>query len=207
MIHDLVDDNFIVTDVAAALPDEERPALSESAQRGFALFVGKGRCHICHDGPNFSDSEFHANRAPTGEGTDPGRPLGIRALERDPFNSRSVYADDGGEVGRLKLAIPYEHKDLPGKFKTPTLRNVARTAPYMHEGQIATLEDVVAFYSTLEGAAPLTRFSERILAEPLNLTDQEQADLVAFLESLTDEGLPAELFGPPPTPYLLDEER
>ncbi len=175
---------------------EKQRALSPSAQRGFALFAGKGKCLVCHDGPNFSDGEFHSNRAPTEENADPGRPFGVRELMRDPFNTRGRHADDGGEVGRQKLEIVGRPVHLPGEFKTPTLRNVARTAPYMREGQIATLEDVVEFYSSLDGALPLHRSSEQIL-QPLHLTDEEQADLLAFLRSLTDESLPARFLGPP----------
>ena len=93
----------------AALRDGGRDgldALSESAQRGFALFVGKANCHVCHDGPNFTDREFHTNLVPTAEGTDLGRPLGIRLLLRDAFNSASVHADDGGASAAQKLAFP-----------------------------------------------------------------------------------------------------
>lgn len=175
--------------------------LSESARRGLALFVGKGRCHLCHDGPNFTDGEFHTNLVPTGEGVDPGRPLGIHQLMRDPFNSRSKYADDNGATGGRKLELVPADAHVPGEFKTPTLRNVARTAPYMHEGQIATLADVVEFYSTLENAAAPRVHGEKLI-QPLHLTDQERADLVAFLESLTDEDLPEELLAPPARPFL-----
>jgi len=176
-------------------------ALSEPAQRGFSLFVGDARCLFCHDGPSFTDKEFHANRVPTGEGVDPGRPLGVMRLLEDPFNSRSRFADDGGASGRTKLSLTRPEWELPGRFKTPTLRNVATTAPYMHEGQIATLEEVVGFYATLEDAAPPGPHPEKLLV-PLGLTEREKADLVAFLESLTDESLPASLRRAPRTPYL-----
>src|SRR5262249_316790 len=107
-------------------------ALDERAQRGAKLFVGRARCVLCHDGPHFTAREFHDNRTPASEeGGDPGRKLGIRRLKLDPFNSLGAYADDGGATGRAKLErlLPDAHG---GKlFKTPTLRNVARTAPYM----------------------------------------------------------------------------
>ncbi len=173
-------------------------ALPESAQRGFALFVGEARCLVCHDGPNFTDGEFHSNLFPAGEeGGDLGRPRGVRRLLADPFNASSRHADDDGATGRVKLAFPPRRQaHPPGEFKTPGLRNVARTAPYMHEGQVATLADVVRFYSTLEGAAQPGPEGERIL-RPLHLSEEQQADLVAFLEALTDESLPPELLGPP----------
>ena len=178
-------------------------ALSSSAQRGFEVFQGKGRCHFCHDGPNFTDLEFHTNRVPTGEGVDLGRSIGVRKLLGDPFNSLSVYADDGGKSGRRKVGSLRPDEHPVREFKTPTLRNVARTAPYMHEGQLATLEEVIEFYSELDGAVPLKPADERLVL-PLHLTEEEKADLLAFLHSLTDESLDASLVGPPATPYLAD---
>jgi cytochrome c peroxidase len=179
----------------------ELAALDERAQRGARLFVGKANCVVCHDGPNFTDLEFHDNRVPVGEeGGDPGRKLGVRRLRVDPFNALGAYADDGGASGRIKLGLLARDSHLGKQFKTPTLRNVARTAPYMHEGQFATLAEVVRFYSRLENASPENP-SER-LVQVLGLSDGEEADLVAFLESLTDESLPAELRVPPATPYL-----
>jgi cytochrome c peroxidase len=179
---------------------EKLAALDASAQRGARIFVGEGKCVVCHDGPTFTDLEFHDNRAPIGEGGDPGRRLGLRRLRDDPFNALGAFADDGGETGRIKLDLLVRDNHLGKQFKTPTLRNVARTAPYMHEGQLASLAEVVHFYSRLENASPENP-SERIV-QPLDLSAGEEADLVAFLESLTDESLPAELFGPPPTPYV-----
>lgn len=179
----------------------ELAALSESAQRGARLFVGKARCVLCHDGPTLTDLEFHDNRVPVvEEGSDPGRRLGIRRLRKDPFNSLGPYADDGGESGRVKLGFLVDDSHGGKLFKTPTLRNVARTAPYMHEGQFATLAEVVRFYSRLENAAPEGQGERLVL--PLDLDPQEEADLVAFLESLSDEERPAEILRPPPTPYL-----
>jgi cytochrome c peroxidase len=180
---------------------EELAALDARAQRGARLFVGKARCILCHDGPSFTDLEFHDNRVPVAEaGADPGRKLGIRRLRADPFNSLGPMADDGGASGRLKLGLLTDDSHGGKLFKTPTLRNVARTAPYMHEGQIATLAEVVRFYSRLENASP-EGSGERLIV-PLELSAAEEADLVAFLESLSDAGVPAELAGPPPTPYV-----
>lgn len=174
-------------------------ALSASAQRGFAVFAGKGACHVCHDGPTFSDLEFHTNRVPTAEGVDPGRALGVLQLKADPFNGAGEFADDGGARAERKLAITPRGWHVPGEFKTPSLRNVAVTAPYMHEGQMATLEEVVRFYSTLEGAAPPDPKGEKLI-RAVQLSEQEQADLIAFLESLTDESLTPTLRAPPPSP-------
>jgi len=180
---------------------EKLAALSDPAQRGFSLFVGKASCHVCHDGPNFTDMEFHTNRVATGEGVDPGRALGILRLKADPFNSASEFADDGGRVGASKLSLAKRGWHIPGEFKTPTLRNVAGTAPYMHEGQMPTLQEVVRFYSTLEGAAPPDSTGEQLI-RAVGLTESEQADLIAFLLSLTDERLPDALRAAPDSPRL-----
>jgi len=182
--------------------DPEKVAvLDERAQHGAQLFVGKARCVLCHDGPTFTDGEFHDNRVFVVEkSADPGRRAGIQRLRADPFNTLGAYPDDDGEVGRIKLGLLAQDNHAGKQFKTPTLRNVARTAPYMHEGQLATLAEVVHFYSTLEKASP--GYAGERIVQPLGLTTEEEADLVAFLESLTDESAPAELLGPPATPYV-----
>jgi len=171
-------------------------AIGPAAQRGFSLFLGKGQCFVCHDGPNFTDLEFHSNRVPTADFSDGGRAVGIQTLLADPFNLASRFADDGGRTGRTRLSIAPRGLHYPGEFKTPTLRNVATTAPYMHDGQFASLAEVIAFYSTLENASPPDPTGERLIL-PRDLTPDEQADLVAFLESLTDDSLPTR-FGAAP---------
>ena len=178
-------------------------AMSASAQRGLKLFIGKAGCRLCHVGPLFSDGEFHdLGLAPLkgGKRTDPGRHAGVDLVLRDPFNGVSVYSDANRDAHRSpaadKLEFLAKGPELWGQFKTPTLRNVARTAPYMHEGQFAGLADVLHFYSTLEGAAPAGHHQETTLV-PLALEPGELADLTAFLESLTDEPLEAALTEPP----------
>ena len=171
-------------------------ALPASAQRGFALFAGKGQCLLCHDGPNFSDGEFHTNRIPATDVPDDGRYLGMQQALVDPFNLRSAFADDGGARGLTRLGIAPLEPHVPADFKTPTLRNVAVTAPYMHDGRMANLDEVLAFYSTLEGAARPVSGGERLIDER-NFDAQQLADLKAFLESLTDERVPAELLSAP----------
>jgi cytochrome c peroxidase len=178
---------------------EKQAALSPSARRGLQLFMGKAGCRLCHGGPAFSDGEFHdLGVAPLGGGmrTDPGRHAGVESVLRDSFNALSAYSDAREGAPRDKLEFLARGPELWGQFKTPTLRNVARTAPYMHQGQLATLRDVVHFYSTLEGAAPAGHHQELTL-QPLGLSAEEQADLVAFLESLTDEPLDPALLAAP----------
>lgn len=174
-------------------------ALDDSAQRGAKLFVGSARCRTCHSGPNFSDGEFHdLGLAPPGGGRaqDSGRFGGLERLLADPFNSASAHSDArDGEKSRALGSLVVGPQSW-GEFKTPSLRNVARTAPYSHAGRFATLEDVVHFYATLEGMLPAGHHAESILL-PLDLQAGERADLLAFLRSLTDEAVDPALLGPP----------
>ena len=181
----------------------QQAAMSASAQRGLKLFIGKAGCRLCHVGPLFSDGEFHdLGLAPLkgGKRTDPGRHAGVDLVLRDPFNAVSVYSDAARDADRSRAADKLEFlargPELWGQFKTPTLRNVARTAPYMHQGQFASLRDVLHFYSTLEGAAPAGHHQETTLV-PLALEPGELEDLEAFLEALTDEPLDPALTEPP----------
>jgi len=167
-------------------------ALSVSARRGLKLFVGKANCILCHSGPHFSDGEFHDLRLPEDRSVavDTGRFDGVRRLLDDPFNSLGPYSDDPTWRKTKYLVV---RPNAWGQFKTPSLRNVAQTAPYMHTGVFSSLEEVLHFYSTMENAAPRGHHDEGVLA-PLRLTEQEQRDLIAFLESLTG-GTPRELSG------------
>lgn len=136
-----------------------------AARRGLAIFVGKGNCSTCHFGPHFSNGEFAA--AGIQGGVDAGRLEGIKKLKSDPYNLLGRFNDDatrGNAVGTKQVEL--QRRNL-GEFRVPGLRNVALTAPYMHNGSIATLREAVQHY-------------------PLNLTPRESADLVVFLQSLTD---------------------
>jgi cytochrome c peroxidase len=133
----------------------DESALSESARRGMELFFGKAQCSACHIGPNFTDNAFH------------NVGIGMDKAEPDP-----------GRYEQTKLLGD------KGSFKTPTLREIRRTAPYMHDGSLKTLEDVVEHYS--KGGVANPQLDEGIFK--LNLSDQEKADLVTFLE----EGLSSE---------------
>lgn len=136
----------------------DESALSEEAQRGMKLFFGKARCSACHAGPNFSDGAFHN--------------IGLGMDKENP------------DLGRYEVTKLLGDK---GSFKTPSLREIARTAPYMHDGSLKTLEDVVEFYN--KGGVPNPQLDEEIF--PLKLTDQEKADLVTFLqEGLSSEDYP-----------------
>ena len=158
-----------------------------AARRGLQIFIGKGACITCHLGPAFTNGEFHdvgiAHFIRRGE-VDPGRHGGIRRLKASPFNMLTRYNDDASGASAIKTRhVALEHRNF-GEFKVPSLRNVALTAPYMHNGSLATLADVVRHYSELN-LERLHADGESIL-KPLRLSDQEVADLVAFLESLTE---------------------
>lgn len=179
--------------------EKKQAALSPAAQRGLALFVGKANCRFCHHGPNLTDGEFHDTRIPPFEGgvaRDPSRARGIERVLSDPFNAAGAYSDAPRGAAAEKLEVLKRGPESAGQFKTPSLRNVARTGPYMHQGQLEELRQVVRFYSTMEGAAPPGHHQEQFL-QPLNLTDREIDDLVAFLHSLTDEAIDPALIRAP----------
>ena len=170
-----------------------------AAQRGLKLFVGRGRCQLCHGGPRFSHGEFADIGVPffVRPGVvDPGRHAGIQALVASPYNLLSPWSDERDGAASVKTRhVLAQHRNF-GEFKVPSLRNVAETAPYMHAGQYATLADVVQHYSALN-LDRLHADGEQIL-EPLRLTAAEAADLVAFLGTLSD---PAAMRGQaPPAP-------
>ena len=141
-------------------------ALSAAARRGLGLFRGKAGCAPCHAGFNFTDEGYHN----IGVGMDAEKP----------------------DLGRFTLTKVEPHK---GAFKTPTLRDVAPRPPYMHDGSLRTLAEVVAFYN--RGGTPNAWLSSAI--QPLGLTAPEQQDLVAFLEALTGE-VAKEVSSPPVLP-------
>ena len=169
---------------------KESQAISVSAQRGLKIFIGKGDCVLCHSGPHFTNKEFHDIRVPQLKPNEPddGRNHALEHLAEDEFVAAGPYSDDPQGTRAQLLYFVDAQANTSGHFKTPGLRNVATTAPYMHAGQFQTLRDVVHYYSTLEGAvAPLNPAHVETLIRPLKLTDQEIDDLVAFMESLTSD--------------------
>ncbi|HEV7550724.1 MAG TPA: cytochrome c peroxidase [Candidatus Angelobacter sp.] len=130
----------------------DKKALTDAEKRGLILFIGKAACSECHNGPNFTDNKYHN--------------LGILPAHGS--------LDD---VGRFAITKNSEDRNA---FKTPTLRNVALTGPYMHDGSSATLEEVVELYDRGGDDAP----NKSKLIYKLNLSSQEKADLVAFMKSL-----------------------
>lgn len=160
-------------------------AYPAAAQRGLALFLGRGRCYVCHSGPNFSNGEFSdiGMRFFVARGqVDPGRHGGIQALQRSRYNLLGPFNDDATRASATSTRhVRLEHRNF-GEFRVPSLRNLAQTAPYMHDGSLAALRDVLRHYSELDEER-LHADGERILV-PLHLSAQETDDLLAFLDSL-----------------------
>ncbi len=161
-------------------------AYPSAAQRGLRLFVGKGNCALCHAGPRFTNSEF----ADTGirffsapGRVDAGRFDGIRKLKLSAHNLLGRFNDDTARSTATGTRhVQAQHRNF-GEWRVPGLRGVAQSAPYMHNGSLATLRDVVRHYSELDEER-LHADGESIL-RPLKLSEPEVDDLVAFLESLS----------------------
>jgi len=164
------------------------------ARRGLKTFVGQGSCGVCHVGPHFTNGEFHDVGMPfvVAPGrVDGGRHEGIKRLRADRFNLLGPYNDDPTAASATKTRhVEPQHVNF-GQFKTPSLRNVALTAPYMHDGRLATVRDVVRHYSRLDMERIHTHGEQ--LLRPLRLSEAEIDDLVAFLETLTDPHVPVGL--------------
>jgi cytochrome c peroxidase len=171
-----------------------------AARRGLKIFVGSGRCSVCHVGAHFTNGEFHDVGMPfvAAPGRiDGGRHEGIKRLRADRFNLLGPYNDDVSGTAAIKTRhVEPQHVNF-GQFKTPSLRSAALTAPYMHDGRLATLRDVVRHYSRLDMERIHTHGEQ--LLRPLRLSEAEIDDLVAFLETLTD---PRATDGPPPATAL-----
>ncbi|CUH48885.1 cytochrome-c peroxidase [Ruegeria atlantica] len=158
----------------------------EAAQRGFQLFIGRGNCVLCHNGPRFSNNEFHDAGVPyflSETEVDDGRFGGLNFLLSNAYTLDGNWSDDPEKQGAWVVrSVRRSHSDF-GTFRTPSLRGVAETAPYMHDGSLIDLDAVIRHYSEID-TERLHADGEAILSE-LNLSEQEIADLAAFLESLS----------------------
>lgn len=157
-----------------------------AAQRGLRLFIGEGRCSVCHAGAGFTNGEFAdigINFFVPG-GVDAGRHAGLQRLLASPLNRLGPHNDAGAADPRAAGTrhVHAQHRNF-GEFRVPGLRQLVHTAPYMHNGSLAGLQDVVRHYSELNEER-LHADGERIL-RPLNLSSAQAADLVAFLRSLS----------------------
>ena len=173
-------------DFRDALADGKPSDYPAAAQRGLKIFVGKGNCSTCHFGPHFTNGEFADVGVPffiAPGRVDPGRHTGIKKLKDSPYNLLGRYNDDAARSTALGTKhVQLQHRNF-GEWRVPGLRNVAQTAPYMHNGSLASLRDVVKHYSELKEDR-LHADGEQIL-KPLKLSESEINDLVAFLESLS----------------------
>jgi len=138
--------------------NDDSNAVSPAMRRGFTIFNTKGKCVKCHFGSNFTTNEF--------------RNIGL-------FDGNKL--NDSG-----RIVVSHNTEDI-GKFKTIGLRNVSITPPYMHNGMLKTLREVIDFYNDPEKIVPHNVNRDTILAKPLGLTEEEKEDLEAFLISLTDK--------------------
>jgi cytochrome c peroxidase len=148
---------------------------------GLRLFTGKANCTRCHNGPLFTNSEFHNTGVPPRAGLpiDDGRTSGAINVLRDEFNCRSRWSDARAQCAELDFMVSADHS-LQRAYKVPSLRNVAERAPYMHAGQFTSLAEVLDHYNRAP-AAP----SGHSELEPLHLKSTELRQLEAFLRTLT----------------------
>lgn len=161
-----------------------RSLFSSEEVAGLRLFLGKGRCIECHNGPLLSNFDFHNTAVPPVAGLplDHGRAAALASLQASDFNCLGPFSDAApDDCAGLRFLVT-EGATLDGAFRTPTLRNVAETAPYMHAGQFATLEEVVRHYN--EGGLQMLGHNE---LSPLGLSEGEASQIVAFLRTLTQE--------------------
>jgi cytochrome c peroxidase len=163
-------------------PEVMEATLTPDEVAGLRLFIGKANCTQCHNGPLLTDNHFHNTGIPAALDLpeDRGRALAAQQVLADEFNCLSPFSDaTPDDCTELRFMVAEGH-ELERQFKAPSLRNVAKRAPYMHAGQFATLEEVLQHYN--RAAAAPAGHSE---LEPLNLTSTELDQLVAFLSSLT----------------------
>ena len=173
-------------------------AISEEAQRGYELFQGQANCIACHNGPLVSDNGYHVTGVPLNPDflNSPLKQITFRYEQWAKGATQDVYQTTTQDLGQYYVTKQEVDK---GRFRTPSLRDLCYTAPYMHNGVFDTLDEVIAFYN--EGGGATFNKSEQLA--PLNLGAEEQADLVAFLESLCGEFVTDEAPELPPYGELL----
>ena len=169
-----------------------RQILSPQEVNGLRLFIGAGQCVTCHNGPLFTDQHFHNTGVPPRDAARPdhGRAAAIATLQADEFNCLGPFSDaKPAQCQELRFMVT-DDAALHGAFKTPSLRGVSLRPPYMHAGQFASIEEVIAHYisapAAVVGHTELghgdPRHSKR---EPLRLSDPQVNDLASFLATLS----------------------
>ena len=159
---------------------EEQALYSADEIAGLRLYIGKAACTQCHNGPLLTNHEFHNTGILSfpGEVPDKGRAAGVRQVLADPFNCRGEFSD-AAEDSCAELEFARSGYEVLGTFRTPSLRNLKDTQPYMHKGQLFTLTEVLAHYNE----APLSMIGHNE-AKPLGLNAVELMQLETFLETL-----------------------
>ena len=181
--------------VAANDTEQMNSLFTQEEATGLRLFIGQANCTDCHNGPIFSNGTFHniGLTALGGEVIDTGRVDGVLQVRDDPFNCLGDFSDAAPADCQELRFVKLEGVELVGAFKTPSLRNVGQTAPYMHNGSLADLDAVLAHYNAAPPAFP--GHSDLI---PLDFTAEQIGALKAFLLTLNGQpNAPAELLQPP----------
>jgi cytochrome c peroxidase len=169
----------------AALRTGRVPPRYAQIEAGLRLFLGKGNCVACHNGPLLTDGEFHSARLPSdpAEAEDAGRFVGLYLLKDARYSAGSKASDaPAGERAQLS-ALQVQTRDSWGLFKTPSLRGVGTRTSFMHDGSFPSLERVVDHYSVTPGATSLV-VHDVTAPQAIAFTEEEKAQLLAFLRSL-----------------------
>ena len=175
-------DRYVAAELSGR-PHSAADSLTPDEEAGLRLFIGKASCVNCHNGPRLTDDHFHNTGVPASAlvaKIDSGRAVGARQVMADEFNCLSRYSDaKPGQCSELRFAVT-EGAELLRAYKTPSLRNVTERAPFMHAGQIATIEDVVSHYDR----APKAPFGKTELKK-LRLSARERQQIAAYLRTLS----------------------
>jgi cytochrome c peroxidase len=168
--------------IKAGREPEGDAVLTDEEIYGLRLFIGRGNCITCHNGPRFTDDHFHNTGVPPVAGLpdDTGREAGTRQVLADPFNCLGRYSDARPDECRELRFMVKDGPEHIRAFKTPSLRGASDRPPYMHSGQFGSLKEVVAHYVQ----APKSAAGHSELT-PLKLSDRETAALIAFLKTLS----------------------
>jgi cytochrome c peroxidase len=178
-------------DAVVAKDPAARQILAPEEVNGLRVFIGKGQCVTCHNGPLLTDQHFHNTGVPPRDSGRPdrGRAAAIARVQQDEFNCLGPFSDAKPEACQELAYMVTDEKGLEAAFKTPSLRNVALRPPYMHAGQFSELQDVIAHY--VKAPASVLGHSELAHGEgahserkPIRLSDREIQELVAFLKTL-----------------------
>ena len=180
-------DRYVDAELAGRAHDGAS-AFTSDEEAGLRLFIGKANCSNCHNAALFTDQHFHNTGVPQATGPsapDSGRTTGVRQALAGEFSCTSRYSDaKPDDCEELRFAVS-DGRELVRAYKTPSLRNVANHAPYMHAGQFASLDQVLAHYNR----APTAPFGHSEL-KPLHLSPVEVRQLAAFLATLTPKVSP-----------------